>query len=72
MLSLKTILTGTVVSAAAATSVMAGGHGGPHDAYKGTTLVINVPAHPHYNAMMQILPQFMEETGINVEVDQLQ
>ena len=72
MLSLKTILTGTVVSAAAATSVMAAGHGSPYDAYKGTTLVINVPAHPHYNAMMQILPQFMEETGINVEVDQLQ
>ncbi len=45
---------------------------GPYDEYAGTTLVINVPAHPHYNAMMKVLPEFTKETGIEVEVDQLQ
>ncbi len=40
--------------------------------YAGTTLVVNFPAHPHYNAVLEVLPQFTEETGIEVEVDQLQ
>jgi multiple sugar transport system substrate-binding protein len=44
----------------------------PYEPYAGTTLVVNFPAHPHYNAVMEILPQFTEETGINVEVDQLE
>ncbi len=72
MLSLKTILTGTAVSVSMAGIAMADGHGGPYAPYAGTTLVINVPAHPHYNAMMKVLPAFTEETGIEVEVDQLQ
>ena len=45
---------------------------GPYDDYKGTTLVANFPAHPHYDAVMKILPEFTKETGIKVEVDQLQ
>ncbi len=40
--------------------------------YEGTTLVVNFPAHPHYNAVMDVLPEFEEQTGITVEVDQLQ
>ncbi len=40
--------------------------------YEGTTLVVNFPAHPHYNAVMEVLPEFTEQTGIEVEVDQLQ
>ncbi len=44
----------------------------PYEEFAGTTLVINVPAHPHYNAMMAVLPEFTKETGINVEVDQLE
>ncbi|MFN4130014.1 MAG: extracellular solute-binding protein [Paracoccaceae bacterium] len=40
--------------------------------YKGTTLVVNFPAHPHYNAVMKVLPEFTELTGIEVEVDQLE
>ena len=39
--------------------------------YAGKTLVISVPAHPHYDAMMKILPEFTKETGIKVEVDKL-
>ncbi|HYG06325.1 MAG TPA: extracellular solute-binding protein [Stenotrophomonas sp.] len=40
--------------------------------YKGQTLVISVPAHPHYDAMRSLLPAFTRETGIKVEVDKLQ
>jgi len=44
----------------------------PYAPYKGDTLVVNFPAHPHYNAVMKVLPEFTKETGIEVEVDQLQ
>jgi multiple sugar transport system substrate-binding protein len=44
----------------------------PYAPYKGTTLVVNFPAHPHYDAVMKVIPKFTEETGIKVEVDQLQ
>ena len=44
----------------------------PYEEYAGTTLVVNFPAHPHFDAVMKVLPQFTEETGIEVEVDQLQ
>lgn len=44
----------------------------PYEKYEGTTLVVNFPAHPHYDAVMKVLPEFTKETGINVEVDQLQ
>ena len=44
----------------------------PYKPYDGTTLVVNFPAHPHYDAVMKVLPEFTKETGIEVEVDQLQ
>ena len=44
---------------------------GPYDEYAGETLIVNFPAHPHFNAVMKILPEFTKETGIEVEVDQL-
>ena len=43
----------------------------PYAEFEGTTLIVNFPAHPHYNAVMKILPEFTKETGIEVEVDQL-
>ncbi|ASJ73537.1 extracellular solute-binding protein [Granulosicoccus antarcticus] len=45
---------------------------GPYEPYEGTTLVVNFPAHPHYDAVRRVLPEFTKETGIQVEVDQLQ
>lgn len=39
--------------------------------YAGKTVVFSVPAHPHYDAMLKILPQFTKETGIKVELDKL-
>ena len=44
----------------------------PYKPYKGQTLVVNFPAHPHYHAVMKVLPEFTKETGIKVEVDLLQ
>ncbi|MGY0398539.1 MAG: extracellular solute-binding protein [Ostreibacterium sp.] len=39
--------------------------------YKGETLVVSFPAHPHFDAVKKVLPEFTKETGIKVEVDQL-
>ena len=69
MLKTITKLAGAAVGLAMlATSALAN----PYEPYKGQTLVVNFPAHPHYNAVMKVLPEFTKETGIRVEVDQLQ
>ena len=39
--------------------------------YAGKTVVFSIPAHPHYDAMLKILPEFTKETGIKVETDKL-
>ena len=39
--------------------------------YAGQTVTMNVPAHPHYDAMAKILPAFTKETGIKVELDKI-
>ncbi len=39
--------------------------------YAGQTVTFSVPAHPHYDAMLKILPDFTKETGIKVETDKL-
>ena len=75
--TLKKTLKGAVaVSAATALSFGAtfGAHAqeGPYAPYAGTTVVAIFPAHPHYDAVMTVLPTFTEETGIKVEVDQQQ
>ncbi|MEM7290764.1 MAG: extracellular solute-binding protein [Pseudomonadota bacterium] len=65
--TLKRLTIGAVSALALATSALAN----PYEAYKGETLVVNFPAHPHFDAVMKILPEFTKETGITVEVDQL-
>ena len=63
----------SLIAAAAVLGMAAGGAvADPYAPYRGQTLIVNFPAHPHFNAVMQVLPRFMEETGIDVEVDQLQ
>ncbi len=39
--------------------------------YAGQTVTMNIPSHPHYDAMVKILPAFTRETGIKVELDKL-
>ncbi len=64
---LKTITYASFGAALMATTAFAN----PYADYEGTTLIVNFPAHPHYDAVMQILPEFTAQTGIEVEVDQL-
>jgi len=40
--------------------------------YRGKTIVVNVPAHPHYDVAMQLVPEFTKATGIKVEIDKMQ
>jgi len=42
-----------------------------HAKYAGKTVVFSIPSHPHYDAMLKILPEFTKETGIKVETDKL-
>ena len=39
--------------------------------YKGQTVVMSIPSHPHYDAMAKLLPEFTRQTGIKVETDRL-
>lgn len=39
--------------------------------YRGQTVVMSIPSHPHYDAMSKLLPEFTKQTGIKVEVDRL-
>ncbi|MEM9797861.1 MAG: extracellular solute-binding protein [Pseudomonadota bacterium] len=61
-----------LTGAAIAVAMAGAAHANPYAEYEGTTLVVNFPAHPHYDAAIAVLDQFTEETGIEVEVDQLQ
>ncbi len=61
----------TLRAAAVASLLACSALANPYEAYEGTTLIVNFPSHPHYNAVMEVLPQFTAETGIEVEVDML-
>ena len=39
---------------------------------RGQTIVVNWPAHPHYAVAKTLLPAFTAETGIKVELDEMQ
>ena len=68
----KTLITAAITGVSAGLMSTTAIAADPYAPYKGTTLVVNFPAHPHYDAAMKVLPLFTEETGIKVEVDQLQ
>jgi multiple sugar transport system substrate-binding protein len=68
---MMTILRTTTIAGALALAGAAAAQDGPYAPYAGTTLVVNFPAHPHYNAVMEVLPEFTAQTGIEVEVDML-
>ncbi|PWK62397.1 extracellular solute-binding protein [Roseicyclus mahoneyensis] len=68
---LRTLLRTTTIAGAMALAGVAAAQEGPYAPFAGTTLVVNFPAHPHYNAVMEVLPEFTAQTGIEVEVDML-
>ena len=53
-------------------SVMAQDSFDPYAPYRGDTIVVSWPSLYHFNQAATLIPQFEEETGINVEVDFLQ
>ena len=40
--------------------------------YRGQTIVVNYPAHPHYDQAEKLFSEFTAETGIKIERDKLQ
>ncbi len=61
-----------MAGAIAAPAYIGRAYANPYARFRGTTLVVNFPAHPHYDAVAKVLPKFTAETGIKVEVDKLQ
>jgi multiple sugar transport system substrate-binding protein len=70
-ISRRTALAG-LAGAIAAPAYVNRAYANPFARFRGTTLVVNFPAHPHYDAVAKVLPRFTAETGIKVEVDRLQ
>ncbi|MEP0962447.1 MAG: hypothetical protein ABJQ70_05520 [Roseobacter sp.] len=68
---MKKFLKASAVGMTAAALLSGAAFADPYAEYEGTTLIVNFPAHPHYDAVMRILPEFTKATGIEVEVDQL-
>lgn len=66
------VFTGVTLAAMVLAGLAGSAQAGPYDAHKGKTLVVNFPAHPHYDAVVKVLPEFTRQTGIKVEVDQLE
>jgi multiple sugar transport system substrate-binding protein len=64
------------LSAAAAAAVpmpfVARAQGTGWSKLRGQSIVVNWPAHPHYAVAKTLLPKFTEETGIKVELDEMQ
>lgn len=44
----------------------------PYEKYEGTTIVVSWPALSHFQKAEELVDEFVEETGIDVEVDALQ
>ena len=68
---MKHLLKATVAGIATAACLAGAALANPYAEYEGTTVIANFPAHPHYDAVLRVLPEFTKETGIEVEVDQL-
>jgi len=68
---MQKILKSVALGAVSAMSLAVAAFANPYEEYAGTTLIVNFPAHPHYNAVVKVLPEFTKETGIEVEVDML-
>ncbi len=67
--TIRTAATGGALAALlSATAALAN----PYEQYEGTTVVVSWPALAHFQAAEELIAEFTEETGIEVEVDALQ
>jgi multiple sugar transport system substrate-binding protein len=71
-LKMKSIAFAAGLAMMTTTAMTGGALANPYQPHRGKTLVVNFPAHPHYSAVIKVLPEFTKETGIKVEVDQLE
>ena len=58
-----------LVTALAAMGALFSASAQPYSDYAGTTIVVSWPALSHFEAAATLIPQFTEETGIEVELD---
>ncbi|MFV0439294.1 MAG: ABC transporter substrate-binding protein [Desulfopila sp.] len=63
---------GTAALSGLLTVGVAGAAASPYAPYKETTLVVSWPALSHFQKAEQLIREFTEETGIDVEIDALQ
>ena len=68
MKTLKRIAAASVAAALSAGTALAN----PYEKYDGTTIVVSWPALSHYQKAEELVEEFTEETGIDVEIDALQ
>lgn len=61
-----------LAAAAAATLLATTALANPYAEYEGTTIVVSWPALSHFDAAVELVDEFTEETGIEVEIDALQ
>jgi multiple sugar transport system substrate-binding protein len=64
--------TKTASLAAAAILTATTAFANPYEAYEGQTIVVSWPALSHFQKAETLVEEFMEETGIDVEIDALQ
>ncbi|WP_419913869.1 ABC transporter substrate-binding protein [Hoeflea sp.] len=69
-MSLKPLKTLTI--GAVATLLASAAFANPYEKFEGTTVVVSWPALAHFQAAEELIEEFVEETGIDVEVDALQ
>lgn len=67
----RTVLQATAAAAAAGPWVHLAAQN-RYAKYKGQTLVVNYPAHPHYDQAEKLFAEFTAQTGIKVERDKMQ
>jgi multiple sugar transport system substrate-binding protein len=70
--SIKAVIFAAGIACTAMATTIPKAAADPYQPHRGKTLVVNFPAHPHYSAVLKVLPEFTKETGIKVEVDQLE
>ena len=68
MKTLKRVAAAFVAAALSAGTALAN----PYEKYDGTTIVVSWPALSHYQKAEELVEEFTEETGIDVEIDALQ
>ncbi|MET1416185.1 extracellular solute-binding protein [Roseibium sp. HPY-6] len=69
---MKHVLKKGLLSMGALAFITAAAFANPYEKYEGTTIVVSWPALSHFKKAEELVAEFTEETGIEVEIDALQ